>query len=256
VVPSVSLFECVLTFRFLLMQFPRLFRRHRQPIRLPRIRHPHLPQVCLDKLCGSICFSLGMCSNFSFSAHAVPTPLPTPLPTDPPVPDPTPSPTPMPVTPNPTPQPGPDGTGLQSSCFEDDTSGFDICVDLVNTSPGGGFDARWMKDVLDAALIWEEVITGDLPSVNTAGLPSRPAPPNLSARCTAYPPVIDDLYVCAQNRDFTSSATAFAGPYLWRRTSAGGLPYAARIGVNNAAIASGRELDRTMIHEFAHALGL
>lgn len=119
--------------------------------------------------------------------------------------------------------------------------------------------------MIAAAADWEQYITGDLPSVNTTDLGlGRPNPPNLTQSCTAYPEVIDDLYVCAQDVDLgtpsgTLSTVAFAGPFLFRAISEGDgafvLPYAARIGMSQASV-DNPGLRRTMLHEFAHALGL
>jgi hypothetical protein len=153
---------------------------------------------------------------------------------------------------------------LQPSCNFNDASGFNICLDL--TSISGLYEANWMDDVVAAAADWEQYITGDLPSVTTTGLGlGTPNPPNLTESCTAYPAVIDDLYVCAQDVVLPTPPTntlrtvAFAGPFLFRAISEGDdafvLPYAARIGVNQLAV-NNTGLQSTMLHEFAHALGL
>jgi hypothetical protein len=167
--------------------------------------------------------------------------------------------------------------GLQPSCSINDEGVFNICLDLTSTS--GVYEEDWMNDVKIQAAQWERVITGDLPPITSADIgrpPNPPNPPDLSQVCTAYPDVIDDLYICAQDVDIPptifpdgsiSITLAFAGPYLCREIGTINpvnglpfvLPYGGRIGVNNFAIDDPLFSDgipRAIFHEFCHALGL
>ena len=85
--------------------------------------------------------------------------------------------------------------GLQSSCFVNNTFGYDICLDLKG--PSGEFE-RWMRDFGQAVARWESVILGDLPSIESALLPTN-------ITCTGYPAIIDDLYICGVNDDTPGS---------------------------------------------------
>lgn len=141
--------------------------------------------------------------------------------------------------------------GLQPSCSIDDISGYNICLDL--TSQSGMFES-WMTTAIDAAARWESIITGNLPSEPTAGLGQPPMPPDLPGDCTAYPPTIDDMYICVQNVDFASDSqtvgirtVGFGGPFLQRNINKINdrtgepfpLTYAARVGISNSFLASG-----------------
>ncbi len=225
-----------------------------------------------------------------------PTPKPTPQPTRAPTPAPTPLPTPAP-TPFPTPALMPPPTssnvprttgkdhcmfpnsslyisnhhfsykitgryGLQSSCFNNDASRYNICLDLTSTSRDGIF-RPWMQTAIDAAARWEQVIIGDLPSKDTSGQAMPPRPSGLSESCTAYPNVIDDIYVCVQDVRMSNSL-GFGGFYLTRDTGkinprtgrSHRLTYGGYVGISNSILNDdGDDLKNLMIHELGHALG-
>ncbi len=120
-----------------------------------------------------------------------------------------------------------------------------------------------MQTAVDAAARWERVIVGDLPSRDMSGLAVPPIPPDLAESCTAYPNVIDDIYVCVQDVQLSNSI-GFGGFYLTRdigkinpRTGRSHrLTYGGYIGVSNSILDDDADdLENLMIHELSHALG-
>lgn len=120
--------------------------------------------------------------------------------------------------------------------------------------------------MISAAARWEEIIVGNLPSVPTAALESPPNPPDIRIRnCTAYPNVIDDIYLCVQNVLPSETAVAFGGFYRIRdidkinpRTGKNFmLPYAGNIGISDSFLdAATQDFQNIILHELGHALGL
>lgn len=148
--------------------------------------------------------------------------------------------------------------GLQPPCNNDDTSQFNICLDLTSTN---GVYESWMDTAIAAAARWEQVIVGDLPFVDTGASGQLSRPVDLSEDCTV-PTGIDDIYICIQNVQLDDGVVGFAGPFLSRTTddmndrTSQGLPYAGRVAISNAALDDGDEdLTNYMIHEISHALG-
>lgn len=110
-----------------------------------------------------------------------------------------------------------------------------------------------------AAADMEEVVVEDVPPIS--GLSGfRPSPGFAGFKdCTEYPALLDDIYVCAQDRVYSSPfVIASAGPYLFRRTRDPrrlGLVVAAAIAVSTRFVNDPR-LQGTLVHELIHALGL
>jgi hypothetical protein len=121
-----------------------------------------------------------------------------------------------------------------------------------------------MQTAIDAAVRWEQVIIGDLPSKDTSGQAMPPRPSGLSESCTAYPNVIDDIYVCVQDIQLSNSI-GFGGFYLTRdigkifnpRTGRSHrLTYGGYVGISNSILNDDTDdLKNFMIHELGHAMG-
>jgi hypothetical protein len=120
-----------------------------------------------------------------------------------------------------------------------------------------------MQTAIDAAARWEQVIIGDLPSKDTSGQAMPPRPSGLSESFTAYPNVIDDIYVCVQDVQLSNSI-GFGGFYLTRdigkinpRTGRSHrLTYGGYIGISHSILNDDTDdLKNFMIHELGHAMG-
>lgn len=93
---------------------------------------------------------------------------------------------------------------------------------------------------------WESIITGDLPDVESAGLP--PA----RTGCT-YPTVIDDLYICGlyEKMDGPNGQVGF-GTVTSRRDNNNGLPVAGEMRFDTEDLETLNRLnllDKLILHE-------
>ncbi|MDE0190921.1 MAG: hypothetical protein OXQ90_06160 [Gammaproteobacteria bacterium] len=121
-----------------------------------------------------------------------------------------------------------------------DRSGFHIDIDYV-----GGVEERIRRITDDAAARWMSIVTGDLPEVSVAA----------SMDCTnvnrVFTGLVDDLRVKVRvnlNRPGTA-----VGIIESREGSL--LPYISSIVIGTAAKREDEDLERIMLHEFAHTLG-
>lgn len=146
--------------------------------------------------------------------------------------------------------------GLQESCNIVDDTKFNICLDFVSTS--GLLTAIWVDAFEDARLRWESIITGDLPPLSSAGFEKS------DPRCSTYPDVIDDLYICAIETpiDGIGEVIGLAAVDLARNIEiAGKSQYTALTGLMIFDSADILDLMNegtwgdTILHEMAHVLG-
>jgi hypothetical protein len=162
-----------------------------------------------------------------------PTGAPTPKPSDPPTRAPSASPT-KPPTPPPT---------------ADSQSLFSITLDFVDVDRQ---DIYW-----DSAAIWQQIIVGELPSVDTGGRLRMPS------GCPRYPRIVDELHVCALEivYDGPGGILGSAGPHYVRKDS--GLPIGGHMLFDREDAArmissstDGQRWRNVVLHELAHVLGL
>ena len=106
---------------------------------------------------------------------------------------------------------------------------------------------------LESAKIWESIIVGGLPSVNTGGKMRMPS------GCPKYPKIVDEIHVCAMeiDNDGVGGVLGSAGPHYVRRDS--GLPIGGHMRFDRADAArliQSQRWQNVIIHELGHVLGL
>jgi hypothetical protein len=136
---------------------------------------------------------------------------------------------------------------LQPNCAVDDTSRYNLCLDVDSDTRLDDFLEAFRR----ARAFWESTITGDQPRVTTNSFKiDGETIPGLT---------VDDIYIRGRGRPITDrpdNVLAFAGP---KRFRANGIPWAGTMVFGSASIPrlinDGR-FENVVRHEMGHVFGL
>jgi Leishmanolysin len=128
------------------------------------------------------------------------------------------------------------------------TSAYEITLSLV----GSGLTQSDVTTFQNAANRWKQIVVGDVPNINSAGL-SLPF-----TGCTA-PATIDDLLICGKIGpiDGVSNVLGYAGP-TWVRSSSK-IPLMGQMVFDSADVEGMRQrntLYPVILHEMGHVMGI
>jgi hypothetical protein len=150
---------------------------------------------------------------------------------------------------------------LAPSCNVNVTDEYNVCLDLKSIS---GSKESWMAAFVRAKEKMESIIIGELPK----NIPSLLLNASESFICTDYPPVIDDAYICAEEKIMDGPGGVFAvGFPLYTRASDKINPLTGekyRVTLTGHILfdtadledlMNSGEFDSVVLHEMAHALG-
>jgi hypothetical protein len=126
---------------------------------------------------------------------------------------------------------------------------YDITLDLINLTAADRIVFE------NAAALWESVITGDLPDLQSSDFDTQPA-----VEGCKYPESVDDLYICGiiSEIDGVGMVAGRARPTFVRTASGGRLPSAGEMIFDSADIDALREqglIGALVAHEMGHVLG-
>jgi Leishmanolysin len=141
--------------------------------------------------------------------------------------------------------------GLQDDCRKDDTSKFNICLDLKSAS--GGYEP-WMEAFANARDRWQEIIVKD----RQAAVDIRSVLPAQNI-ATELPALVDDLYVACNvvPIDGPGGVLGTAGPTWVKNVNGKAVPISGSMRFDKDDIDSlgERKWNAVILHELGHVLG-